>query len=86
MNNQPFKKSFEVADAATIAKLTPEERAAYQESLKHYRDIKNIVDTSKAEGMEKGIMKVAKIMKENGEPEDKIIAYTGLSKEELDAL
>ncbi len=66
----------------------------HQESLKHYRDIKNIVDTSKAEGKIEGKAegeteekhKIAKMMKENGEPEDKIIAYTGLSKEDLDAL
>ncbi len=47
-----FKKLFE---AAEIAKFTPEEREAYQSSLKYYRDIKNVVDTSKEEGLMEGI-------------------------------
>lgn len=46
-----FKKLFE---AAEIAKFSPVERGAYEESLKRYRDIKNIVDTSKEEGREEG--------------------------------
>lgn len=47
-----FKKLFE---AAEIAKFTKEERAAYEESLKYYRDIKNVVDTSREEGLVEGI-------------------------------
>ncbi|MEZ4776269.1 MAG: PD-(D/E)XK nuclease family transposase [Bacteroidia bacterium] len=49
-NNRPkslqekvFGKLFE---AAEIARFTPEEKEAYQESLKYYRDLKNVVDTS----------------------------------------
>lgn len=51
-----FEKLFEVAE---IARFTPSEKELYEESLKYYRDLKNVVDTSKAEGiqigMEKGI-------------------------------
>ena len=47
-----FKKLFE---AAEIARFTPEDRDAYQSSLKYYRDLKNVVDTSKEEGREEGI-------------------------------
>lgn len=34
-------------EAAEIDKLTPEEYAAYQRSVKHYRDLRNIVDTAR---------------------------------------
>lgn len=82
-----FKKLFE---AAEIAKFTPPERIAYEESLKYYRDIKNVVDTSfdegKEEGREEGILNVAKQMKLDKESIDKIIRYTGLSKEEIEQL
>ena len=44
-----FKKLFESAE---IAKFSKEEKEAYEESLKYYRDIKNIVDTSREEGRE----------------------------------
>ena len=47
-----FKKLFE---AAEIAKFSPKEREAYEESLKYYRDIKNVVDTSREEGFHEGI-------------------------------
>ncbi len=43
-----FKKLFESAE---IVKFSKEEREAYEESLKYYRDIKNVVDTSKQEGI-----------------------------------
>ncbi len=46
-----FKKLFE---AAEIARFSPTEREAYQSSLKYYRDLKNVVDTSKEEGLKEG--------------------------------
>ena len=50
-----FQKLFE---AAEIARFDAEEKARYEESLKYYRDLKNVVDTSfeegKAEGREEG--------------------------------
>ncbi|MEZ4888894.1 MAG: Rpn family recombination-promoting nuclease/putative transposase [Chitinophagales bacterium] len=46
-----FERLFE---AAEIAKFTPAEREAYQISLKYYRDLKNVVDTSKEEGLKEG--------------------------------
>lgn len=46
-----FTKLFE---AAEIAKFSPKEREAYEESLKYYRDIKNVVDTSREEGRIEG--------------------------------
>lgn len=79
-----FKKLFEVA---RISNFTKEERETYEESLKYFRDLNNVVDTAKEEGreegreegIEEGLRVVAKMMKKNGESIEKISAYTGLS-------
>lgn len=90
-----FKKLFE---AAEIAKFTPKEKEQYEESLKYYRNLKNVVDSSKEEGIkegrEKGIkegkvkksIEVAKEMKTDGFSLEKIARYTGLSIEEIQKL
>ena len=52
LQEKVFKQLFQ---AAEIASFTKAEREAYEESLKHYRDIKNIVDTSREEGRIEGI-------------------------------
>ena len=78
-----FKKVFEIAE---IAKFTPAEREAYEDSLKHYRDIKNIVDASIKTGIKTGIIKVAKKMKDKGLSNDEISEFTGLSNKEVDEL
>lgn len=49
LQEQTFSQLFEVAE---IANFSPEEQDAYEDSLKYYRDIKNVVDTSKKEGRE----------------------------------
>ena len=61
-------------------------KEAYEESLKYYRDIKNVVDTSIEEGVEKGLKSVAKEMKKEGEPVEKIIRYTGLTRKQIEEL
>ncbi len=81
-------------EAAEIAKFSHQERVAYEESLKYFRDIKNVVDTSRgeglAEGMEKGMEKrnteIAKQMITEDFPIDQIVGLTGLSKEEIEKL
>jgi len=82
-----FKKLFE---AAEIANFSLEERQAYEDSLKYYRDLKNVVDTSREEGIEEGKiegkMEVALALKNNNIPIDIIMNSTGLSKEEIDKL
>ena len=95
LQDKIFQKLFE---AAEIAKFTPEEREAYEESLKYYRDLKNVVDTSREEGILEGIeqgieqgidkrnIEIAKQMKKDGEPTEKIMKYTNLSKKEIDEL
>ena len=51
LQESTFSRLFEVAE---IANFSPEEQNAYEDSLKYYRDIKNVVDTSKEEGREEG--------------------------------
>lgn len=46
-----FQRLFE---AAEIAKFSPEEKEQYEESLKSYRDLKNVIDTAFDEGENKG--------------------------------
>ncbi len=76
--------------AAEIARFTPAEKEAYEESLKYYRDLKNVVDTSwmegKAEGIEEGIRRVAQQMKAAGESVETIMRFTGLSRAEVEGL
>ncbi|MEL6863865.1 MAG: Rpn family recombination-promoting nuclease/putative transposase [Bacteroidota bacterium] len=47
-----FTRLFE---AAEIAKFSKDEREAYENSLKYYRDLNNVIDTSREEGREEGI-------------------------------
>ena len=91
LQERVFTKLFR---AAEIANFTKEEKEAYEESLKHYRDIKNVVDSSKEEGRLEGIeqgidkrnLEIAKTMKKEGESINKIIKYTGLTKEQIEKI
>ena len=47
-----FKRLF---DQAEIAKYSPEERQDYEDSLRVYRDMKNVLDTAELKGLKKGI-------------------------------
>ncbi|MGB3572652.1 MAG: Rpn family recombination-promoting nuclease/putative transposase [Phormidesmis sp.] len=53
---QPFQDSvfLQLFEIAEIASFTPAEKNSYQESLKHYRDLNNVVETSRQEGWEEG--------------------------------
>ena len=80
LQDRVFQKLFE---AAEIAKFTPDEKLKYEESLKYYRDLKNVVDTSFDEGKAERSVEIARQMKSDGEPVEKIIRFTGLSAEEI---
>jgi len=67
-----FTKFFEVAE---ISKFSKEEQTAYEESLKYYRDIKNVVDTSREEGIIEGL--------EKGMTNKEISEVTGLSDTQI---
>lgn len=87
LQDRVFEKLFE---AAEIAQFSPEEKKLYEESLKTYRDLQNIVDTAKEEGVLEGIEKrnfeIAKEMKAKGIDISLIQQITGLSEEEIQKL
>lgn len=86
-----FQQLFEVAE---IAKFTREEKERYEESLKHYRDLKNVVDTSRlegrlegrAEGRKEEKLLIAQKLKKQGLDIELIQQTTGLSIDEIDQL
>jgi len=79
-----FETAFEKAE---LAKFSIAEADSYENSLKIYRDLKNVIDTARDEGIEQGRMEnsinIAKQMKVFGESIDKIMLYTGLSEEQI---
>ncbi|MCS6834120.1 MAG: Rpn family recombination-promoting nuclease/putative transposase [Flammeovirgaceae bacterium] len=99
LQEKVFQKLFEVAE---IAKFTPEEQRAYEDSLKYYRDLKNVIDTSREEGflegmqqgiqqgIEQGIIKrnieIAKKLKEKGMSISEIATLTGLDESYIEKL
>ncbi len=95
LKEEVFLKGFEIAEIANYSK---EELLQYKDSLKTYRDLKGVLDTSYEEGLEngieqgiekgieKGIAKMAKKSLEEGLPIYLISKITGLSKEEIEKL
>lgn len=75
-----FTRLFEQAE---IAHYTPKERQDYEDSLKVYRDLKNVLDTAELKGMKKGHLDVAKNLKTMGMTVEQIIKATGLTEEEI---
>jgi hypothetical protein len=71
-----------VLDAATIAKYNPEEKRKYQDSLKHYRDWKNVVDTA----VEEKAIEIAKDLLKEGLSVDFVAKITKLNLEEVEKL
>jgi predicted transposase/invertase (TIGR01784 family) len=86
-----FKQAFMKAE---IAKYTKTEQEEYQQSLKIYRDLKNVIDTAydegklegKLEGRLEGRLEVAKSLKQAGVPLDVISNSTGMSITDLNKL
>jgi predicted transposase/invertase (TIGR01784 family) len=85
--DEVFNQAFEKAE---LAKFGQAELANYENSLKIFRDNKAVydyaVDTAFDEGKLEGKLEMAKFMKSENEPTDKISKYTGLTKEEIDKL
>ena len=84
----------ELLEAAEIGKFNREELEQYENSLKHYRDNKNVVDTAtivgeargEAKGERKKAIEVARNALAEGFPVSVIAKLTGLSEEEVAAL
>jgi len=90
-----FGRFFEQAE---IARFTPDEARIHEESLKHFRDLHNVISSAerrgraegRAEGREEGRMETnrenALRMKADGMPAEQIARYTGLSLEVINKL
>ncbi len=90
-----FTKLFEQAE---IARFTPQERQDYEESIKVYRDLTNVVRTAERKGREAGLaegraegraeerMANARSLKENGVPMAIIVKSLGLTPDEAASL
>lgn len=95
LNEEIFIRGFR---AAEIANFDRNELMEYEESLKIYRDLKGVIDTSYEEGevsgLEKGIqqgrdsqkIETARQMKQDGLSYEMISKYTGLSPDDIDNL
>ena len=84
---KPFTDfGFEKFEAAEIARFSPEEKEQYEESLKSYRDLKNVIDTSFGEGKEQSKKQMASNMLKEGLNIDLISKITGLSGDEIGQL
>ncbi len=87
LQEEVFLKGFEPAE---IANINQKQMADYEESLKTYRDLKGVIDTSFEEGEKSGERKqklrTAETLKKKGVDREIIIEATGLSAEEIDDL
>lgn len=90
LNRMPWAAQYaafqRLSQICETAALTPQERSQYEESIKVYRDNLAIAERAEEEGVEKGIEKVAKSMKDEGLPMEFIAKHTGLTNEQIAAL
>jgi len=74
-------------ELARIANMNKKERAEYEAALKIYRDNENVVTTARREGIaigeERGVLKTARLMKQNGASVEFIKQCTGMTEEEI---
>lgn len=92
LQERVFTRLFEQAE---IARYSPTEKREYEESLKVYRDLINVVNTAELKGLKSGLeegikkgehkasIRNAKAMKADGMPSELIAKYTGLPLEEI---
>jgi predicted transposase/invertase (TIGR01784 family) len=78
-----FEKAFSVAE---VAKMTPQQYEQYQESLLTYIEVKEVVKTAEDDGRKKEKIEIAKELKLDGISIEKIVKYTGLTKDEIEGL
>ena len=79
-----FKKIF--GEEAELAKFGQADIINYENSLKIYRDLKNVIDTAFDEGKVEGKLETAKSLKKLGVPIETILEATGLTEKEIESL
>ena len=80
LKEKVFSKLFEEAE---IARFTPIELHAYEDSMKAYRDFKNSIDTAVMQGRTEERVQMAKAMFSKGIPHETIVEITGIDVERL---
>lgn len=78
-----FTKLFEQAE---IARFTPQDARDYEESIKVYRDLTNVVITAEQKGENRRAIEIAREMKKDGMSNMLIAKYTGLNIELIEQL
>ncbi len=78
-----FQKLFQVAE---LRRFSRDEQMEYEQSLKYYRDMQNVIDTARREERHEQQEFTAQMMLQENEPIEKIQRYTGLSKQEIERL
>lgn len=94
LDTMPFEKEFpifkELADIAEVCSLSKNERDKYDESMKVIWDIYACEKASIKKGLRQGIdqnkRETALLMLQHGEPLEKIMLYSGLSKEQIESI
>lgn len=80
----------EAREKLEIIRMNREERRAYDNYLLDRAILKNTMITAAGEGViegkQKGLLQAASNMKKAGEPIEKIMLYTGLSKEDIEKI
>ena len=91
LQERVFTRLFEQAE---IARFTPDETRIYEESLKHYRDMRNVVNSAERRGREEGReegrkdakYEAAGKMKAKGFASADIAEITGLTTAEIESI
>ena len=97
---QPFQDAvfLQLFEVAEIANFSQDEQDIYQDSLKYYRDLNNVIATSRQEGVEEGIeqgieqgrktekLEIARSLLKQGLPVETISEATGLSIPDIEEL
>lgn len=87
LQERVFVRLFEQAE---IARFTPDESRIYEESLKHFRDLRNVINSAERRGRDEGRrernIELSTEMLRQGYSEAEITKLTGLAPEELRSL
>jgi predicted transposase/invertase (TIGR01784 family) len=81
--DEVFEQAFEKAELANLGQADLDK---YEDSLKAYRDLKGVIDTAFDDGKKEREIEIAKMMKVEREPIEKIIRFTGLSEDDINKL
>lgn len=90
MKERPTGLEGEIFDllfkSAEISKFAVHERVKYFEDMTTQEDIKRMIAFAEDKGIEKGMVKMAKVMKERNYPVSEICEITGLDQKTVEAL